>query len=133
MSSHELFEYPQRTDLSAYKIIVVILIFVIIFEFNVCWVRVDGCWAEDEGWEHCCLHCFSLEHFSLCLVKGLKKLPLFVTCFMCLFLQACSVKAHLPDVDKERFLLRTIQEYFALSSLTYFNQLLNSSSSNQLS
>ena len=48
MSSHELFEYPQRTDLSAYKIIVVILIFVIIFEFNVCWVRVDGCWAEDE-------------------------------------------------------------------------------------
>ena len=52
---------------------------------------------------------------------------------MCLFLQACSVKAHLPDVDKERFLLRTIQEYFALSSLTYFNQLLNSSSSNQLS
>ena len=104
MSSHKLSEYPLRTDFSAHTISTVVALFVTIFEFNVCWVRVDGCWAEAEDWwEHCCLHYFSLEHFSLCLVKGLNKLPLFVTFFICLFPQAYFVKAHLHDVDKKFF------------------------------
>ena len=48
MSSHELFEYLLRTDFSAHIISAVVALFVTIFEFNVCWVRVDGCWAEVE-------------------------------------------------------------------------------------
>ena len=51
MSSHELFEYPLRTDFSAHIILAVVVLFVTIFEFNVCWVDVcwaDVCWAEVE-------------------------------------------------------------------------------------
>ena len=124
MSSHKLFKYPLRTYFSAHKISLVAALFVTIFEFNICWVSVDGYWAEDEDWrEHCCLHCFSLVHFSLYLVKGLKKLPLFVTFFICLFPRACSANAHLPDLDNERFLLYTIQRYFVLSFLTFLLKL----------
>ena len=57
-----------------------------------------------RGWrliETCCwLHCFSLEYFSLCLVKSLKKLSLYVTFFTCLFPSARFVETHLLQVDK---------------------------------
>ena len=116
MSSDELFEYPLKI-----------------------WVQCllgQGRWLLGRGWRlmrTLLSTFFSLEHFSFCLVKGLKKLRLFVTFFLCLFQRACSVKAHLPDVDKESFVLHTIQRYFILSSLSFLNQLLNSSFSYQLS
>ena len=46
MPSHELFEHPLGTDFSAYIISDVVALFVTIFEFNVFWVRVDGCLAR---------------------------------------------------------------------------------------
>ena len=48
MSSHELFGYPLRTDFSAHIISASVALFVTIFEFNVWWVGVDGCWAKVE-------------------------------------------------------------------------------------
>ena len=44
MSSHELSEYPLRTDFSAHIISGVVAHFVTIFEFSAYWA--DACWAE---------------------------------------------------------------------------------------
>ena len=44
MSSHELSEYPLRTDFSAHIISGVVAHFVTIFEVSAYWA--DACWAE---------------------------------------------------------------------------------------
>lgn len=40
MLPHELFEYPLRTNFCVYIILAIVVLFVTISEFNICWVDV---------------------------------------------------------------------------------------------